>query len=177
MADQQDFNDVPNHLQVKPLEWVLELGDGFRIFRAESPFGQFTYGTDNRGISYHQGPTALDKVPLGGNPHAVKVTPHEDVDHADEEIAKAAAERLHAKLVLEQIGRLTVNIPKSEPKLDPRVLAAVSFLRTSLKKYADDCQEARSWGGPTIYPVHPIDERYARNSAATLEVVEAAFKK
>jgi hypothetical protein len=176
MADQQDFNGVPNDLQVKPLEWEFELGDGFRIFRAESPFGQFTYGTDNRGISYHQGPTALNKVPLGDNPHAVKVTPHEEVDHADEELAKVAAERLHAKLVLEQIGRLTLTIPKSESKLDPRVLTDLSALRTSLKRYADDCQEARSWGGPTIYPVHPIDEPSARHSAATLAAVEAALR-
>jgi hypothetical protein len=175
MADQQDFSGVPSDLKVKPLEWVFEHGDGFRIFRAESPFGQFTYGTDNRGISYHQGPTALDKVPLGGNPHAVKVTPHEEVDHADEEIAKAAAERLHAKLVLEQIRRLTVTVPRPEAKIEPNVLAALSALRTSLKRYADDCQEARSWGGPTIYPVHPIDEPAARHSAATLAAVEAAL--
>jgi hypothetical protein len=171
---------VPNDLIVKPLQWTDSHGDGYRCSQADTPYGRFVYGVDRAGIAYHSGPTALDKVPLGGNPHAVKVTPHEEIDHESEEAARAAAEALYAGLVLAQIASLTVSAVKeiaAAPKLDPRVLAAVSLLRTSLEKYADDCQEARSWGGPTIYPVHPIDERYAKNSAATLEIVEAAFKK
>jgi hypothetical protein len=169
---------IPNDLIVKPLQWTDDHGEDYRCSKADTPYGLFVYGVDRAGVAYHSGPKSLDKVPLGGNPHAVKVTPHEEVDHESEEAARAAAEALYSRLVLAQITSLTVSADPgapAAPKLDQRVLAAVSLLRTSLKKYADECQEARSWGGPTIYPVHPIDERYARNSAATLAVVEAAF--
>lgn len=34
-----------------------------------------------------------------------------------------------------------------------------------LRKYADDCEEARRWGGPAIYPRNPVTERNAREMA------------
>jgi len=53
----------------------------------------------------------------------------------------------------------------------PRAIAALSSLAggeelrriaAALQAYADGCVEARSWGGPTMYPPHPADEETSR---------------
>lgn len=44
----------------------------------------------------------------------------------------------------------------------------VEAVIADLKKYDEDCDLARSYGGPTMLPRHPIDEGRARQMAADL---------
>lgn len=41
-------------------------------------------------------------------------------------------------------------------------------LANDLQKYADGREEARQWGGPTMYPDNPITEEKARRYARLL---------
>lgn len=47
----------------------------------------------------------------------------------------------------------------------------VATLQTDLERYANDCAEARNWGGPTMYPRHPVTEDRARRDAHALQIV------
>lgn len=137
-----------DRLAVKPLEWSDNSADGYRLFNADSFFGRFSYGRDTTGQAYFQAP------------------PDVEIDLMSESDAKGAAEAFYANLVLEKIKELTVPVQTPElPRIEPKVLAAVRELRASLKKYADDCDEARLWGGPTINPPNPINEDVARRYA------------
>lgn len=44
-------------------------------------------------------------------------------------------------------------------------------LARDLQKYADDREEARQWGGPTMYPQNPITEEKARRYARLLREI------
>lgn len=39
---------------------------------------------------------------------------------------------------------------------------------TEIRKWVADCADARTWGGPTIYPAHPIDEARASRMATDI---------
>ena len=133
---------LPRELEVKPLVWRDEADDGYRLFTAETTFGRFVYGTDKTGQPYHQ-------------------TPCGEVDHADEDVARLAAETDYEAIVVEKVLSLTVPAQRSSPPV-------VSELETLLRKYAEDCDEALTWGGPTIHPRNPIDAATARKFAKAL---------
>jgi hypothetical protein len=38
----------------------------------------------------------------------------------------------------------------------------LSELQFILEDYVEQCEEARTWGGPTMYPRHPITEHSAK---------------
>ena len=44
----------------------------------------------------------------------------------------------------------------------------LAALANDLQKYADGRDEARQWGGPTMYPENPITEEKARRYARLL---------
>lgn len=138
-------------VRVKPLEWKEHSGNGYRLFSADTEFGRFVYGTDGQSVAYHQGPGS-------------------DVDHGTEEEAKRAAEHLYGRLAMDKIRSLTV--PALGISLEPRHFPVLGELRAILKKYAEDCDEARSYGGPTIYPRSPFNEGFARKFALELGKVE-----
>jgi hypothetical protein len=50
----------------------------------------------------------------------------------------------------------------------PDRFGQVRQLIADLKKYAEQCDDARYWGGPTIYPHNPINETRAREVAKLL---------
>jgi hypothetical protein len=54
--------------------------------------------------------------------------------------------------------------------------ALVEALSRDLQAYADGCVEARYWGGPTMYPAHPINEDRARHDAKALTALLAAAR-
>lgn len=75
-------------LMVDELAWQPDHGDGYTLFRVETPVGRFVYGTDRRGLSYHQAPTPVCET-----------------NHASEADAKAAAEADHLMLVREAVAK------------------------------------------------------------------------
>jgi hypothetical protein len=143
-------------IRIKSLEWTDKSGSNFRRFSAETSYGEFVYGTDFGGQAYHQG---LD---LEGF--------HEEADHPSEESAKVAAEASHARLAIRDI--LALSNPSPPPKAELKEAKVVAELRDVLVKYADDWEEARSWGGPTIEPRFPLDEGSARKIGARLASLE-----
>lgn len=73
---------------VDELVWQPDHGDGYTLFRVETPVGRFVYGMDRKGQAYHQAPTVL-----GG------------ADHLSEADARAAAEADHLVLVREAMSK------------------------------------------------------------------------
>jgi hypothetical protein len=138
-------------VQIKPLEWISNCGRDYRLFEADTEFGRFSYGTDRQSASYYQ-------------------TPTDEIDHWTEEGAKAAAEQTYGQLVLEKIRKLTVPAPAGVS--ETKSFSVLIELRSLLLKYAEDCVEARSYGGPTIYPSMPFDEGLARKYAIKLKELE-----
>lgn len=55
------------------------------------------------------------------------------------------------------------------------IQAAKQFADTLLV-WADGCVEARQWGGPTIYPEHPVSEQRARAEAHALTALLAKLE-
>lgn len=130
-----------------PLMWRDVSKDGYRVFRAVNIFGHFSYGTDINNQPYFQ-------------------VPGKEEDTATEEAAKLAAEELYRKMVFRKVAEFVVPAPEAA---GPSA-AVIAELQVILAKYADDCVEARSWGGPTIYPQNPITEAVARRFAKLLAV-------
>jgi hypothetical protein len=128
--------------RIKPPEWIDKSGADFRRFIAETSVGEFVYGVDFGGQAYHQG---LD---MRGR--------HEEVDHPTEESARIAAEAVYSRLVMRDV--LAVSEPFTPPKPVLKEAKVVAELRDLLIKYADDCEDARSYNGPTILPHFPLDE-------------------
>ena len=136
--------------RVKPLVWLEGSQDSCRVFRAETEFGKFCYGTDAAGQPYHQH-------------HG---TPPEEVDHRTEEYAKAAAERRYEDLVFKKIAAITL---PADNWAHPGLHSYVEQLRAMLQGYADDCERARaSLGEPVAAPANPITEETARKIASML---------
>lgn len=142
--------------RIKPPEWTDKGGDGFRLFKAETSLGEFVYGVDFNGQAYHQG---LD---MRGR--------HEEVDHPTEEAARIAAEAGYSRLVMRDF--LAVSEPFTPPKPVLKEAKVVAELRDLLVKYADECEDARSYGGPTILPHFPLDEGSMRVFGTRLAVLE-----
>lgn len=138
-------------VRIKPLVWIENGGPDYRLFEADTEFGRFVYGTDRQSVPYHQ-------------------SPNDEVDHGTEEEAKSAAEQSYGRLALDKIRSLTVSIPSTP--LEPLTFTVICELRSILLKYAEDCEDARSYGGPTIYPRSPFDEGFARKYAVELQALE-----
>lgn len=138
-------------VRIKPLAWIENSGPDYRLFEADTEFGRFVYGTDRLSVSYHQSPA-------------------EEVDHRTEEEARSAAEQSYGRLALEKIRALTVSGPVATR--EPKTFTVIGELRSILLKYAEDCVEARSYGGPTIYPRMPFNEGFARKYAIELKELE-----
>jgi hypothetical protein len=49
-------------------------------------------------------------------------------------------------------------------------------VRLDLAKYDDDCTLARAYGGPTMLPRHPIDDRRGRQIAADLHAAASRIE-
>jgi hypothetical protein len=148
-AEASNVDEIIKHLEgvsPKPLEWTDRSKDGYRLFQASTEVGRFCYGVDTTKQPYFQ-------------------TPHQEEDTATEEAAKLAAEEQHRAIVYRKIAPFLVPTPKRGPS--PEVVAE---LQAVLAKYAADCEEARSWGGPTIYPQTPFTEDFARRYAKLLAV-------
>lgn len=143
--------DQAIEVRIKPLEWKSGGEDDYTLYSCDTPYGRFVYGTDRTGVSYHQSPS-------------------DEVDHASEAAAKQAAEESYAALALEKIGQVTV--PGIKSAGEKRTFSFVGELRAVLAKYADDCVEARYYGGPTIYPRSPFNEDFARKYATELKGLE-----
>lgn len=146
-AENAHVEEIRKHLlgvSPKPLEWVERSKDGYRLFQATTEVGHFSYGVDTTGQPYFQ-------------------TPHNEEDTTSEEAARLAAEEQYHKIIFRQIAPFLVPAPKQGPA--PEVVAELQAL---LAKYATDCEEARSWGGPTIYPHNPFTEDFARRYAKLL---------
>ncbi|MCZ7861028.1 hypothetical protein O9X98_06380 [Agrobacterium salinitolerans] len=138
-------------VRIKPLAWVENSGPDYRLFEADTEFGRFVYGTDRQSVSYHQ-------------------SPKYEFDHPTEEEARKAAEQSYGRLALEKIHALTVSGVGAGR--EPLTFSVVGELISILLKYAEDCVEARSYGGPTIYPRRPFDEGLARKYAIQLKELE-----
>ena len=143
---------LASSFRVKPLEWAEGRQDNFRVFRAETEFGKFCYGTDASGQPYHQ----------------YHGTPPEEVDHRTEEDAKAAAERQYEDLVFKKVAALTLPADNSP---HPGLHAFVEQLRSMLQRYVVDCERARSLGEPVALPANPISEETARKIVNALSVL------
>ena len=59
------------------------------------------------------------------------------------------------------------------PKPDPRIAAKARLRKVSqvLIKYGEGCEDARAWGGPTIFPVFPLDEAQAIQVGRDINIV------
>ena len=55
--------------------------------------------------------------------------------------------------------------------IDPFDLERLEQLLDDLREYEEDYADALTWGGPTIYPDHPITPARARKLADILERV------
>lgn len=134
-------------VQPKPLEWIDRSRDGYRLFQAVTEVGRFCYGTDTTSQSYFQ-------------------TPNQEEDVATEEAARLAAEECYRMIVYQKIAPFLIPVPvKTGPS--PAVIAELQVMFT---KYAEECADARTWGGPTIYPQNPITEDVARRFGTLLTV-------
>ncbi|MCS4089162.1 hypothetical protein [Rhizobium sp. BK176] len=142
--------------RIKPPEWTDKSGEGFRLFKAQTSLGEFVYGVDFNGQAYHQG---LD---MTGR--------HEEVDHPTEDAAKIAAEAGYSRLVMRDF--LAVSEPYSPPKPVLKEAKVVAELRDILVKYADECEDARSYGGPTMLPHFPLDEGKMRVFGMRLDALD-----
>lgn len=149
-ANELHLERIAEHMpgvRPKPLEWVDHSKESYRVFQAQTEFGRFAYGTDVNKQSYYQ-------------------TPDSEEDTETEEAAKIAAEEYYARLVFRKVA--TYVVPALRPVgPSPEVVAELQML---LAKYADDCAYARTWGGPVIYPMNPIDENTARKYGKLLAV-------
>lgn len=138
-------------VRIKPLVWNENSRPDYRLFEADTEFGRFVYGTDRQSVPYYQ-------------------SPNEEVDHRTEEEAKSAAEQSYGRLALEKIRALTVS--REVTSREPKTFPVIGELRSILLKYAEDCEEARSYGGPTINPRMPFGEGFARKYAIELKELE-----
>lgn len=57
-----------------------------------------------------------------------------------------------------------------------QAMARLEQLGSDLSSYSTGCAEAREWGGPTIYPRHPVDEIRARVDANAIQAVIDVFR-
>ena len=130
----------------KPIAWIDRSQDGYRLVEADTQVGRFCYGVDLNNQPYYR-------------------TPTQEEDVATEEAAKLAAEEGYRTAIFQKIALLLAPAPKPGPA--PAVIAE---LQTLMAKYASDCEEARSWGGPTIYPETPFTEDFARRYARLLAI-------
>nr|WP_250807594.1 hypothetical protein [Neorhizobium tomejilense] len=137
-------------LRIKPIAWETKSQYGWTMFTADTEFGRFAYGTDANGQSYHQ-----DNA--------------REVEHPSEEAAKKAAEAAYRALALARIA--SVSVDPSEIETRAAAAKTVIELRELLARYAAECAEAETWGGPTIYPRNPIDQVSARRFAKALAVL------
>jgi hypothetical protein len=87
------------------------------------------------------------------------------------------SERISAADKGERLGR-QCPLPYAGPPVEPAapvpvadVAPVVAELREMLREYADACEQARSWGGPTMLPNNPINEKTARRFARALGAV------
>jgi hypothetical protein len=146
-----NVDEIIKHLagvRPKPLEWVDCSKDGYRLFQASTEVGRFCYGTDVTKQPYFQ-------------------TPDQEKDTETEETAKLAAEEHYRMAVYRKIAPFL--IPDTDTAgPSPAVIAE---LQAMLTKYAEECADARTWGGPTIYPQNPITEDVARRFGALLTVI------
>ena len=55
-------------------------------------------------------------------------------------------------------------------------LADLVTAERELREWADACADARTWGGPTMYPPNPITEQRARGLATTLKWTMSALR-
>lgn len=149
-AEASNVEEIIKHLsgvRPKPLEWVDRSKDEYRLFQAHSEVGRFCYGTDATKQPYFQ-------------------TPNLEADTATEEAAKLAAEEKYRLMLFRKIAPFLVPAPEQAGP-SPAVIAE---LQAILANYAEACADARSWGGPTIYPPNPITEDVARRFAKLLAV-------
>lgn len=56
---------------------------------------------------------------------------------------------------------------------EEEAIARIEKLADDLMAYYEGCADARTWGGPTIYPKHPVDEARAYADAKALRRVIA----
>jgi hypothetical protein len=142
--------------RIKPPEWTDKSGDGFRLFKAETPHGEFVYGVDFNGQAYHQG------IDLRGR--------HEEVDHPGEDAARMGAEASYSRIVMRDF--LAVSEPFTPPKPVLKEAKLVGELRELFAKYAEDYENALTYGGPTILPQFPLDDRSIRVFGSRLATLD-----
>lgn len=141
-------------MTIKPLEWADEsTSDGNRLFSAETDFGRYVYGTDLDGKPYCQSPDG-------------------ETDHESEAGAREAVEAAYRKHVLDLVAPFTV--VAEEDVAVSKAREASLDLAAKLSLYANECADARTWGGPTILPRNPIDEAAARRFGAALSTYLAS---
>lgn len=69
---------------------------------------------------------------------------------------------------------LVAPAPAGEPvAISREEIEAARQFAAALQTWADGCVEARQWGGPTMYPEHPVSEQRARTEAHALKALLA----
>lgn len=158
-AAHENTDAIVMTVRIDPPKWKDMSGGGYRLFVAETPRGEFAYGISFNGTAYHRG------IDSSGR--------REETNHPDERAAKAAAELSYARHVTRDLNTLGNTCGCALPSLPDT--SVVSELRRIFVEYAENCVEAKSYGGPTITPRFPLDEGSMRVFGLRLAALERAL--
>lgn len=94
-------------------------------------------------------------------------------DECAEADAKAAYEKYSPAWNVYLLATVPTSPPSRPVAISQDEVDAVRQFADALQTWADGCVEARQWGGPTMYPEHPVSEQRARTEAHALKALLA----